>query len=242
MAVKKGRSLEEYLRDYIKGREVSNSADTYAEYKRERGYNHEAEYQRAMTEALARAQRSAYGQENEAARVSGLTGGFREYLDTKGKESLTSALASLEEKRAKGAREAYRGYLGYLDSYGKNQDRIRFNVINHLSKNEVYSPELIYRYAIGAGLSEETAVQTVGDVQVSTRDKIRTKLIDMIQSLSITPEAAAERAREYGLPEEDVQFILESTKDYHQNYTEYSEEVLEELLKRGTGLTPSFRN
>lgn len=240
MAHKTGTSLEEYLRDYIKGREVSNCADTYAEYKRERGYSHEEDYHRAMTEALARAERSAYGRENEAAGARGITGGFSKYLATRGKESLTAALTELEQKRERGASEAYRGYLGYLDGYGKNQDKIRFNVINHLSKNEVYSPELIYRYAIGAGLSEEAAIQTVGDVQVSTRDKIRTRLIDMIHSLTITPEAAAERAREYGLPDEDIRYILESTKGYHENYTEYSEELLNEILKRGQGLTPTF--
>ncbi len=241
MAIKLGSTLKEYLEDYIKGREGANGADTYAEYKRERGYTHEEDYHRAMSEALRRAQMSAYGRQSEATRVSGLSGGYGEYLGLLNKDALERTEESLRAERDKTARTAYRGYLGYLDSYGRQQDSLKNRISEHLVSIMAYNPERIYRYAVGQGLNKEAAVATVGAVQELTRGKIKKEIIDMIQGLRITPEAAADRARQYGLPEEDINEILEYTKGYRENYTEYSKELLEKLLSMGAPTTESYK-
>ena len=240
MAIKGSLELEKFLEDYIKNREISNGPDSFEIYKRERGKDYDRAYTRAINEAYSKGRVSNYGAKAEAILDRGINGGYLSHLEAKRGEEYRDSVRELTDKRDEEMASAKRGYLAYLDTYGRRQDRIRNSLVVRLIENEVYDPEDIYRHAINAGLNPKEATATIGFVQSGTRSAIKKQLLDMIFNLTITPEDAAARAAEYGLPKEDIDYILEETEKYREYYEKYASGVIKDLEDEGFKSTGSY--
>lgn len=239
MSTKDKSGLEAFLEEYLKNREVTNGPDSFETYKRERGKTYDADYRAAVTRALNEGKVSEYGKAGEAMRAGGLSGGYREYMEMRQADSLGRTLDTLAEERDKSAASAKRGYIAYLNSYDKKQESLKARVVTRLVKDEVYDPDTIYTRAIEAGLNPKEASAVIGSVRSGTRDAVMKRLLDMIYALTITPEGAVATAEEYGLPQEDIDYIREAGEKYRENYEDYSEELLAAIEARGSKSTGS---
>lgn len=240
MAIKGKTELEKFLKEYIKNREISNGPDSFETYKRESGKEYDQAYSRAMNEALVKGRVSKYGAGAEAVLDKGISGGYLSHLEAKRGDEYQERVREITDARDESMAQAKRGYLSYLDTYGRKQDRIRNSLVVRLIEDEVYDPNDIYEHAINAGLNLKEATATIGFVQSGTRSAIKKRLLDMVFNLTISPEDAAARAAEYGLPKEDIDYILEETKKYRQYYKDYADGVIAGIEDEGSKSTGSY--
>lgn len=240
LSIKARGGLEEFLRDYLNERELTSGPDSFTKYKRERYEDYDAAYESAMREALGAARVSKFGPEAEALRSRGISGGYLTHLERLREEGLERSTSEITATRDEAAARAARGYLGYLNGYQRNQENIRGALVRRLTADGVYKAQTIYAQAIAAGLNPKMATAAVGEVQSATRERIKADLFSRIVSKKITPEGAAAEAEAYGLPKEDIDYLLTEGQRYVTKYVEYAEELIKELEKKGSKSTSSY--
>ncbi len=233
--------LEDFFKMYLENRNRENDPYTYENYKRQRGSTYDTDYYSALTSAMAENRGREHGQASEKLAERGLLGGgYAEHLGSLEGVSYDTRKAALTKERDRRAAGERRGYLRYLDSYNRNQDRIRQNVVKLLIEEEQTDANEIYRYAVEAGLNSTTARSIISSVRTVTRDKVRTRILEDVYAYKITPAAAEARAKEFGLDNEDILYIKKATEKFKIEYQNFSNSYLEFLEDQANKTTYSY--
>ena len=132
------KSLEDFLKTYIKNREIKNSALSYRDYVKSKGNKYNADYKSERLSAALNYKSAlpTRGAALESLKSTGLaSSGYAEHLMTEADKRYRSELDSIEKKRANEEAAAKSGYLNYLSEYDATQNKLSASVTETLIKN-----------------------------------------------------------------------------------------------------------
>lgn len=185
-----------------------------------------------------------YGAAAEAIGSAGLTGsGYAEYLSAAAEKQRQNALAAAEEGLAARRASLSDSYKEYLENYRKEQEKTYLAVTSKIASGNSLNYEAAYRYARGAGLSEEDARRAAGYGVSSAERRIRSSAARYIFSHHLTAAEARTYARGLGLSDEAVSLladyadrVLKQRMDLTALYTGMSAEEYLNFLRNTEGL------
>jgi len=236
-------TIKDFLETYIRNKEIKNRPTSYGDYLRSTNRNFEKDYKDArLTAALsAKLSGGSHGTVKESLASRGLTtSGYAEHLARGAEEKFKSTTLELAKKRDAEERSARSGYLKYLSEYDAKQRNLKNKVVSALVKGEIIDTGAAYLYGIEAGLTPEEAESASRNAYTQLRRALRLKVISEMFKHNISPESAADYARELGLREEDALDIAKIAKDYMHNSDAYSKEYLEYIESIGNKNTGSY--
>lgn len=236
-------TIKDMLKTYIRQAELKNRPTTYGDYLRSTNRNFDKEYKAGRLGAAISAKLStpSHGATRESLATRGLANsGYAEHLARAAKEKYKSTALELAEKRDADEKSARSGYLRYLDEYEGKQRTLKDKVVSDLVKGEIIDTGAAYFYGIEAGLAPEEAASASRNAYTQVRRALRLRVISEMFKHNISPESAADYARELGLSEDDALDIARIAKDYTHNNDAYSKEYLEYIESIGNKNTGSY--
>lgn len=240
---KKKTNLEDFLDSYIKNREIKNRALSYGDYLRNTNGEYKSGYYKGRLSA-AIDRKSAdrkYGASRESLASSGLIGsGYAEHLKSLTGAKYKSSITSLDEQLKSNEAKAKSGYYKYLSDYDASQTALKGKVLESLIGNEVINTDEAYDYAISAGLAPEAAAATSQSAHNEVRKRLRLKVISDMFKRELSPELAADYARELGLGDEDAEDLAKIAEKYRNDFDGFSKEYLEYLESVGNKTTGTY--
>lgn len=236
-------SLEKFLENYLKNKRITNSADSFDEYRAKNAHDYDGEYARGVESAYVKSMKANadYGAKAERIFSSGLSGsGYAERQRQLSGEGYQKQLEELLGERSSAHESTVRGYADYLEDYGKRQGSLMKTVRSELIKNGILNEEKAYEYALGAGLTDERAREVSAGLYSALKDKIVADLIDKVITFRLDPDGAAELARKYGLNEEDTEYVRQEAERLRGESITPSDDALRELEKKADKATTTF--
>lgn len=138
-----------------------------------------------------------YGALRESVARSGLfDGGYEEYLKSLGGggeagRALEAELASEGKRRG--------GYEAYLSDYERLQSKISDTVIEEFSDGNSFDVDAAFKYAVGKGLSEDSALYTAAAAVRAASIKTVDKVLAFSKKNGLSAKQAVNYARKLGL-------------------------------------------
>ena len=226
-------SLEGYLKKALATVPYVSGAKSYSDYIKDTGSSYKSDYSRAMQKAALNYTKrlAGYGATAEGLANAGISGGYAARLDDMAKESYIGEAEALYENKAAAESELLSGYRKYLESFTKQRDTLKKNVREQLMKGEVISPDSLYSYGIGAGLTEAEAKEISDSVYKSLRLKVMGDILSRVASLTLDPERAVMLATDKGLNRSDVDLLRKRALEYYSpsttdsSYLDYLESI-----------------
>jgi hypothetical protein len=237
------KTLDDFLKTYIKNREIKNGALSYQGYLRSKGNSYSTDYKGERLRATLdyKSALPKRGTGLEALGEAGLrNSGYAEHLMSLADKRHRSELASIERKYASEESEAKRGYASYLAEYDTAQTKLKDKITDTLIKNGVLDENEGYVYAIESGLAPEAAAVAGSRASAEVRRRLRLKVISEMFNRHIPPDSAADYALELGLSEEDALDIKSIADKYKHNTESFSQEYLEYLESLGNKTTATY--
>ncbi|MBQ7363205.1 MAG: hypothetical protein IJW48_02015 [Clostridia bacterium] len=237
-------SLEKFLENYIKNKKITNSEDSFDEYRAKNAEDYGAEFSRGVEDAYVEAMkaRADYGRNAEAIFSSGLSrSGYAERQRELSGETYEKRIAELIDKRNLAEARTVLGYADYLEDYNREQSSLMKSVRAELIKNGIINTERAYEYALGAGLSDERALEVSVGIYSAVKDKIIADLIEKVITFRLDAESAAELAKKYGLDEGDTAYVKSEAEKLLGKEYEASHDALRELEEEADRTTSSFK-
>ena len=199
------KSLEGFLDEYIKNKELANQRSTgegvLALYKDdakaalgERLSDIEADYMRSLP---------TYGKNAEALGQTGLlSGGYSEYLKGLAYQDMQKQKTNARRDYEGALRDAYKSYGEYLDSKAKTQQSLINDTIDAITGESILDYDAAYRFAVTRGLSEVDAKAAAKSAVDEVTRAVKTRVISAIVAQGLTREGAVSYAIAMGLSPE----------------------------------------
>ncbi len=237
-------SLEEFFENYINNKRITNSAESFDEYRARSVPDYDAEYSRGVESAYLDAMRSRADRGTGAERIfsSGLSGsGYARRLYELSKGNYEKQLSELSGERGLKKTRALLGYADYLSDYGRRQDSLMNTVRGELIKNGVINAERAYEYALGRGLSDDRARAVSGGIYSVLKDKIIADLIDRVITYRLDAKSAGELAEKYGLNPSDTEYVRREAERLRGSDLTVGGDELSRLESEADKVTSSFK-
>ena len=239
----KYRTLEDFMKQYISARGVSNKADSYSLFKKKNSYNHDSKYARAVDNLYSAALKSSttYGSNYTKLANKGLqNSGYAAYIDAKAKQNRASSLSTLNENRKTEETQAMTDYIDYLEKYKKANDALKRSVSSYLTKNNVANLDTAISYGVSAGLDIEDATAVGNSVYAITKQRVFADILKQTSNLGLDKNGAVKLALERGFSIADANEIGEKVEEMLRDYGGTSDSYLKYLEDKSNSTTKTF--
>lgn len=236
-------NLEEFMKQYISTKGVSNKADSYLDFKRKNNYTYERSYAKAIDGLYSTAIKNsmAYGNNYSNLANKGLqNSGYAAYVDAKSKQNYASSLNSLNEKRSSEENRAMTDYISYLDNYKRRNDALKRSVSSYLIKNNVANLNTAISYGVSAGLDIEDATAVGNSVYAVTKQRVFLDILKQSSNLGLDKNGAIKLALEMGFSSDDANEIGDKVEEMMRDYGGASDSYLDYLEQKSHSSTKTF--
>jgi hypothetical protein len=233
--MKKPATLEELIKEYLKGDEKLGSADSYDVFKHKNGLSNAKSYSDAVGSLYASSKRSlsSYGANNRELSNKGLqNSGYSSYVDYLSDSTFKTGLESLKKAYSDKEASARASYASYLDKYKDKTASVKKSVMSHLIGNDVVDLNTAIAYGISAGLSKEDATLVGQTAYEVTKQKVFNTLLEQTVSLGLDADGAKMLAIKMGVSDEDASAFASEISELLEYYGNISEDYLEFLEQR----------
>ncbi len=217
--IKRTEKFEDFLKTYIQNAKISENTQSYADWVIKNGIDASAVYDKRMLNAEAEKQisRAEYGSNAERLAAKGLTdSGYSSYINSiaerKAEEKKNEALSDRFEM----TENNIDGYISDIATKKSDVYDKMFDIINRISKADLFDYDSAYSYAITAGLDEESAAEAARSGLILVRTRFKAAALDRIIDKRLTSVQAKEYAEALGLPPEDVKELAEYAKSINE--------------------------
>lgn len=166
---------------------------------------------------------TSYGVSAESLATDGLLkSGYADYL-----KSVTEKDKGLADKKARSgylsaSAKNKSGYLKYIDDYNKAQAELTDTLIEKLANELIFDEAEAFRLAIGHGISEKSATESVPFYINSAKDKAVKRAIEYATSKNMSASGAKNYALSIGLDDRAATKVM---KAIEKNYAFDKEEI-----------------
>ena len=206
------KTLEDFIRDYLKDRSVALGAKGYAKWISERGAAPTVERAEALTKADSayRTSLSGYGKQAESLAGVGLqNSGYAKYLDTVAKKSRDGATRTAALNAGKSAAREMTAYEEYLDGIENERQKAYEKAVRSIQSDSLAAYGEAYERALTFGLDEESAKRAATEASGAVKSTLRQKLLSEIATKRLTSEATRAYALTVGLDEDVADELAE---------------------------------
>ena len=201
------KSLEDFVKTYIQNKAKSETAESYASWLKANGIDSEKIYADSIKDISAdyHRQRSEYGRFAEGLADIGLTAsGYSDYLNSAAYAEMQRRKAGARSKYSENEAENRRGYSDYLNEVREKENSTYKRVVDGIKNEGIMNYESAYKYAVGAGLSEEAASAAAKSASDMVREDVIKGAIKTIITYSYNAKQARAYATALGLSEEEA--------------------------------------
>ncbi len=215
------KTLEEFISEYIKNKELSSTKESYEAWLRKNGISAESTYGNSIKEIDSDYKRMLPTHGSDAEKLSdiGLTdSGYSDYLRGKAYSQMQRDKSIARSKYASDSTKNIKGYQSYLDSYAKSESAAIDKVVRMISSDGILDYDTAYRYAVTLGLSKESAAAAAGMARDHTIKTLKSSLMNRIISGRLTGTQARELALGLGFDKKDADSLEKYAEEVNSYY------------------------
>ena len=177
---------------------------------------------RGEAERLLAAADTSHGALGESLVKSGLDGGgYEQYLMGQAADKSRELYGAAREASLSAEADTKAGYAAYLSDYENVQRKISDSVIKHFSEGTVFDIDEAYRYAVGAGLSADSATVTAARAVRAAKENTADYVIRLALRTHMSPKQARYHGKKYGLDEQYLKRIYSAVAALSDEEKEY---------------------
>lgn len=200
-------TLEDFLKQYVRNKQLSNSAESYEKWLSSYGTDTGAVLDERLADINADYERakSTYGARAERLASLGLSSsGYGDYLDGVAYAERARAKSAAYRAASEGEEANRRGYESYLSAYRKSQNDLLERAYKTIADSETLDADAAYRRALGMGLDEASAREAAEGGIALAKEKIKRALYRTILTEGLGREGATAYAKSYGFSDEEA--------------------------------------
>ena len=227
-------TLEDFVKNYLKNKAVTESPEGYAEWLRSNGVPADRIYANSMRDISTdyRQQRSEFGSNAENLASLGLSSsGYSDYINGKAYSEMQKSKRAARESYGTALSQNAADYKNYVDSINKAESDTFRAAVKEISGKGILNFDIAYNYALAGGLSDDAAKAAASAANELARSEIKERVTRTVLTQRLTERETLGYALALGLTEEDAKGLAKYAEyiNHYLDDSKYSDGYLDYL-------------